>query len=254
MSFTPATLKTITDNITAYVIDTLDTKSTHHTTTENGYFGDHHTHKNRSNVSSSPALNTDHEGTRIAYVETGYEYRGQSWTVTADIRLHEAPHHHDNKTPVIRPGYMELHNLDNGKTFGGYGYSNPAPSEAQRTAAYAAISEILGYNTDERGNIPVTVKKTEVVAMMETAAQNTVNSETITYLNGEAKAAEYATRYRENVTHAVTKQVDPHHYTNRSDQTNTIYGNTISDEAQHRIIARIVKAHKRELTARAKAL
>lgn len=209
-----------------------------------GLMGDKRTDTNRTQTYTDPSYNDDWQGTSFGYIETTYTYRGDQWSVSAYATIREG--RNGTTGPVLDFDLSTAHNIDRRTTYGRF--ERATLTDAQRVAALQALHAITGTEapTEPHGDAPITITKREVLAMIESAARDRLGHDPITYHRGPDKADDYANSYRSAAYSAMTRA-------GRGPMT-TVYGHTITDTDKERIAARLTKAHKTELKARAAAL
>ena len=223
-------------------IDTYATTTTDHPTI--GLMGDTRTEPNRTQTYTDPSYSDGWEGTSFAYIETTYTYRGDQWSVSAYATIREG--RNGTTGPVLDFDLSTAHNIDKRATYGRF--ERATLTDAQRVAALTALHATTGTEapTEPYGDAPIKITKREVLAMIEKAASDRLSRDPITYHRGTEGATDYANSYRTDAYRAITRA-------GRGPMTN-VYGHTITDTDKERITARLVKAHKAELKARAAAL
>lgn len=230
-------------------INTHNRPEVHHTI---GLMGGTQDNKNRTHVYANPAYSPDHTGTPFAYIETEYTYRGDEWSASA-YAVVESPRWFEKTEHSPRINF-DLQNVYNLTRRADYGFMNPRANmtKPQVLAAKTALSLITGTTPpkDEYTGTPMKISKRDVLQMIETAARDELTSHPVNYHNGPDKADNYASDYRRTAATAADYKI----WGNRYDQARTAYGHTITEDDLTRITARLVKAHKAELTARARAL
>ena len=223
-------------------------KAETHTTV--GHFGDVRTEPNRTSVYRRPRVD-DNGSTSIAYVETAYTYRGESWTTEAWLEITPARGWmvgSDKHGQAVQARALSAYNIDGRRAYRWLADRNL--SEAQMKAAEDAIAAAAGLKFRDGGYALAKVGKREAFAWLENEASDQFERKfTSSHLGDEPE--DYAQAARRNAEHYIREAAG---YVGYGDTNRRVHGHEVTETDIERMAARLVTAHKKTLIARARAL
>ena len=223
-------------------------KTETHTTV--GHFGDARTEPNRTSVYQRPRVD-DNGATSIAYVETAYTYRGETWSAEAWLEILPARAWmvgYDERRQVVQARALSAYNIGGRRAYRWLADRNL--SAAQMKAAEDAIAAAAGLKFREGGYALVKVGKREAFAWLEAEASYQFEHKfASSHLSDEPE--DYAQAAKRNAEHCICNAAG---YIGYGDTNRRIHGYEVTDADIERMAARLVTAHKKTLLARARAL